>query len=62
MASSATAPMIIRVRPTSRVTAELDSSTVTFSPRSPSAVLLITLPVGRLPSSSGARPGILISA
>lgn len=62
MASSATAPMIIRVRPTSRVTEERDSSTVTLSPCSPTSVALITLPLGRSPTSMGARPGILTRA
>lgn len=62
MASSATAPMIIRVRPTSRVTAERDSSMVTRSPCSPTSVALITLPLGRSPTSIGSRPTIFTRA
>ncbi|CAO0835425.1 hypothetical protein SMICM17S_10402 [Streptomyces microflavus] len=63
IASSATAPNDIRrVRPTSRVTDERDSSTVTFSPPSPVSVARRTEPVGRSPTEMGLRPGISISA
>ncbi len=58
IASSATAPMIRSVRPTSRVTAVRDSSTVTVSPRSPVSMARRTLPEGRSPTAMGSRPGI----
>ncbi len=54
--------MIRRVRPTSAVTAERDSSTVTVSPRSPVAEPRMTSPSGRSPIAIGSRPGMRICA
>ncbi|CAM5728472.1 hypothetical protein SHIRM173S_03600 [Streptomyces hirsutus] len=49
--------MISRVRPTSRVTEERGSWTVTVSPSSPGAEALMTSPCGLSPISMGALPG-----
>ena len=61
-ANSATNAMISSVRPTSRVTEERGSWTVTVSPSSPGAVALMTSPTGFVPTSMGDSPGMRITA
>ena len=54
--------MISSVRPTSRVTEERGSCTVTVSPSSPFSVELMTWPTGLEPISIGGSLGTRITA
>ncbi len=54
--------MMSSVRPTSRVTVERGSSTVTVSPSSPLAVERMTSPAGLVPTSITGSPGMRITA